>query len=132
MARQSFDLPLVRSEEQQAILELGLQALRRINSGKSWDDWMMVGDALKVITEFAVERADDGPWRSGGTKAAHVFNQLWEAYQRSEGNNEKPLMRRLDLAGDEMPSSLGAFVERHVWARATAYLATGMTRCVTK
>jgi hypothetical protein len=91
MAKQPYDLPLLRSADQQAKLDMGLSALRRINSGKTWEDWMAVGEAMKVVTEFAVERADAGAWHRDNKKVIRLFNQMWDAFQRSEGNNDKPL-----------------------------------------
>jgi hypothetical protein len=84
-------LPTVRSEEQEIILDLGLKALRRINSGKSWLDWMSVADAVGVITEFAVADANSGPWHRDNKRAVRAFNILWEDYEKSEGSNYKPL-----------------------------------------
>jgi hypothetical protein len=91
MPRQPHDLPLIRSQDQQLKLDMGLSALRRINTGKTWDDWMQIGEALKVVTEFAVDRAGSGPWHRDNKSAIRVFNAMWDEYQRSEGNNEKPL-----------------------------------------
>jgi hypothetical protein len=85
------NLPLVRSEEQQLILDQGLAALRRINADKSWDDWKMVGAAVKVITEAAVEQAKSGPWHRDNKSAVRMFNGLWEHYEASDGSNHKPL-----------------------------------------
>jgi hypothetical protein len=85
------NLPLVRSEEQQIILDLGLKALDRINADKTWDDWKQVGAALKVITEGAVAQAKSGPWHRDNKTAVRMFNGLWEHYETSDGSNHKPL-----------------------------------------
>jgi hypothetical protein len=85
------NLPLVRSEEQQLILDQGLAALRRINADKSWDDWKMVGAAVRVITEAAVEQAKSGAWHRDNKSAVRMFNGLWEHYEASDGSNHKPL-----------------------------------------
>jgi hypothetical protein len=85
------NLPLVRSEEQQIVLDLGLKALHRINADKTWDDWKQVGAALKVITEGAVAQAKSGPWHRDNKTAVRMFNGLWEHYEHSDGSNHKPL-----------------------------------------
>jgi hypothetical protein len=85
------NLPLVRSEEQQIILDVGLKALHRINADKTWDDWKQVGAALKVITEGAVAQAKSGPWHRDNKTAVRMFNGLWEHYEHSDGSNHKPL-----------------------------------------
>jgi hypothetical protein len=36
------------------------------------------------------------------------------------------IMRRLDLAGDELPSSLEAFLERHLGPETSAHVAAGL------
>jgi hypothetical protein len=91
MTRQPANLPLVRSEENQLILDLGLKALHRINADKTWDDWMSVGAALRVITEAAVDQAKSGPWHRDNKSAVRMFNGLWEHYEHSDGSNHKPL-----------------------------------------
>jgi hypothetical protein len=85
------NLPLVRSEEQQLILDQGLAALHRINADKSWDDWKQVGAAVKVITEAAVEQAKSGAWHRDNKSAVRNFNGLWDHYEASDGGNHKPL-----------------------------------------
>jgi hypothetical protein len=85
------NLPLVRSEEHQLILDQGLSALRRINADKSWDDWKMVGAAVRVITEAAVEQARSGAWHRNNKSAVRMFNGLWDHYEASDGGNHKPL-----------------------------------------
>jgi hypothetical protein len=85
------NLPLVRSEEQQLILDQGLAALRRINADKSWDDWKMVGAAVRVITAAAVEQAKSGAWHRDNKSAVRMFNELWEHFETSDGSNQKPL-----------------------------------------
>jgi hypothetical protein len=84
-------VPLVRSEEQQIILDVGLKALHRINSDRSFEDWKHVGGALKVITEDAVAQAKSGPWHRDNKAAVRMVNGLWEHYEHSDGSNHKPL-----------------------------------------
>jgi hypothetical protein len=91
MSKPPPSVPLVRSEEQQIILDLGLAALRRINADKTWEDWKQVGEALKIITEGAVAQAKSGPWHRDNKAAVRMFNGLWEHYERSDGSNHKPL-----------------------------------------
>jgi hypothetical protein len=91
MSKVPPNLPLVRSDEHQLILDLGLKALHRINADKSWDDWKQVGAAVKVITEAAVEQAKSGPWHRDNKSAVRMFNGLWEHYEASDGSNHKPL-----------------------------------------
>jgi hypothetical protein len=71
---------LVRSEEQQIILDVGLKALHRINADATFEDWLKVGDALMVITEGAVEKANSGPWaprqQGGGTHVQWTVGAL--------------------------------------------------------
>jgi hypothetical protein len=91
MTKPEPSIPLIRSQEQQIILDLGLAALRRINADKTWDDWKQVGEALKVITEGAVAQARSGPWHRDNKAAVRMFNGLWEHYEKSDGSNHKPL-----------------------------------------
>jgi hypothetical protein len=92
MARQLPHLPLIRSEDQELKLEMARKALRRINSGSAWEDWILVGEALIVVTDFAVAQVNNGPWdKDKNRPAVRLCNQLWDEFQKSEGNNEKPL-----------------------------------------
>jgi len=95
MARSTYRPPpniqLFSSEEERLTLDVGLKALYRVNAGQFFEDWMQIGEALKVITKAAVKTANSGPWHRDNKAVVRMFNGLWDHYEKSEGSNHKPL-----------------------------------------
>jgi hypothetical protein len=87
----SPNLPLILSDDMRLKLDLTLVALRSIDRDSNWAKWMTISDGIMAVTTLAVMQAKSGPWHRDNKSAVRAFNQIWDAFQASEGDNFKPL-----------------------------------------
>ena len=79
------------AERIQRIKDNGLACLSRLHGDVTWEDWMGVGAALKLITEETLVETDAIKWDPDNKRMVKEFSQRWEEYESGAGRNHKPL-----------------------------------------
>jgi len=72
----------------------GLESLRRLRGDQTWEDWMIVGAALMVITEEAMETIGVTVWDPNNKRLVREFMSRWDQYEYQVGGNQKPLSKQ--------------------------------------
>jgi hypothetical protein len=92
-AQSSFTTP-GDDERRERIKAQGLESLRRLKSDYTWEDWIVVGEAMMVITEEAMEAVGASVWDPNNRQLTREFMARWDEYEYQAGDNQKPLSKQ--------------------------------------
>jgi hypothetical protein len=81
-------------ERKQRILRNGIECLRRLHGDQTWEDWMGTGEAMMVITEEVLADLALVGWDADNKQLTKEFVRRWEQYERTAGDNHKPLTKQ--------------------------------------
>src|SRR5438552_6131290 len=81
-------------ERKRTIKANGIDALRRIHGDHTWEDWLIVGEGLMIITEEACAAVGARAWDKDNKRLVGEFNKRWDEYEAIAGSNQKPLSKQ--------------------------------------
>jgi hypothetical protein len=81
-------------ERKQRILDNSLESLRRLHGDQTWEDWLIVGEAMMIITEDAAITVGAPKWDPDNKRLVREFNARWDEHERKAGSNHKPISKQ--------------------------------------
>lgn len=82
------------AERKAVIATNAAQALQRLKSNQTYEDWRQVGAQLLIITEETLNDLGLGAWDKDDKKLVREFTQRFEQWERTVGDNAKPLSKQ--------------------------------------